>query len=252
MTTENHKLREDLKPMEANNIKAMRKALTALVNYLNKEVKRTSKCKQCRYRGKSIRGEPCYWHVDCGIDGYDKKASDDAMRLLKRFKLQKALSVSPRNCDRFETAEDAKKEFNYLWNFVWKRGGGYVDEREYRSEYEKWLFAQYRKENSMEASNVKDMREAIETLVDLVNAWKDHLPPVIEEEVSNALNKVEAVLSAPPRNCDVGTAEEQAERFHRSAIKCKSDLMRPCIGCVHLCYCYAQWMAKPYEEGGAK
>lgn len=47
----------------------------------------------------------------------------------------------PRNCERFETAEDAKKEFNYLWNFVWKRGGGYVDEREYRNEYEKWLFA---------------------------------------------------------------------------------------------------------------
>ena len=47
----------------------------------------------------------------------------------------------PRNCERFETAEDAKKEFNYLWNFVWKRGGGYVDEREYWSEYEKWLFA---------------------------------------------------------------------------------------------------------------
>ena len=46
-----------------------------------------------------------------------------------------------RNCERFETAEDANKEFNYLWNFVWKRGGGYVDEREYRGEYEKWLFA---------------------------------------------------------------------------------------------------------------
>ena len=57
---------------------------------------------------------------------------------------QSALSLPPRNCDRFETAEDAKKEFNYLWNFVWKRGGGYVDEREYRSEYEKWLFAPIR------------------------------------------------------------------------------------------------------------
>ena len=47
----------------------------------------------------------------------------------------------PRNCSRFQTAEDAKKEFNYLWNFVWKRGGGCVDEHEYRSEYEKWLFS---------------------------------------------------------------------------------------------------------------
>lgn len=55
--------------------------------------------------------------------------------------IKKALEEPPRNCERFETAEDAKKEFNYLWNFVWKRGGGYVDERAYRSEYEKWLFS---------------------------------------------------------------------------------------------------------------
>lgn len=56
-----------------------------------------------------------------------------------------ALSAPPRNCNRFETAEDAKREFNYLWNFVWKRGGGCVDEREYWSEYEKWLFAPIQK-----------------------------------------------------------------------------------------------------------
>ena len=86
------------KTMDANN-NAIRKALTALVNYLNKEVERTSKCKRCRYRGKSFRGEPCYWHVDCGIDASDDKASDNAMYLLKRFKLQEALSAPPRNCD---------------------------------------------------------------------------------------------------------------------------------------------------------
>jgi hypothetical protein len=84
--------------MDANN-NAIRKALTALVNYLNKEVKRTSKCKRCRYRGKTFRGEPCYWHVDCGIDDSDDEASDNAMYLLKRFKLQEALAAPPRNCD---------------------------------------------------------------------------------------------------------------------------------------------------------
>ena len=86
--------------MEASNVKAMRKALTDLVNYLNEEIKRTSKCKRCKYRGKTFRSEPCYWHVDCGIEEYDKKASDNAMRLLKRFKLQEALAAPPRNCDR--------------------------------------------------------------------------------------------------------------------------------------------------------
>lgn len=84
--------------------------LTGIVNYLNNEVKRTSKCKQCKYKGKSFRGEPCYWHVDCGIENYDKKASDNAMYLLKRFKLQKALDAPPRNCD-VGTAEEQAKRF---------------------------------------------------------------------------------------------------------------------------------------------
>lgn len=51
-----------------------------------------------------------------------------------------ALDTPPRNCDRFATADDAKKEFNYLWNFVWKYGGGVVDEQRYQREFERWLF----------------------------------------------------------------------------------------------------------------
>lgn len=54
--------------------------------------------------------------------------------------LNAALDVPQRNCERFATAEEAKREFNYLWNFVWQRGGGCFDERRYNSEYEKWLF----------------------------------------------------------------------------------------------------------------
>ena len=96
--------------MKANNIKMMYEALTGIVNYLNKDVKRTSKCKRCFYRDKSFRSEPCYWHVDCGIDESDINASDDAMRLMKRFKLQKALDAPPRNCD-VGTAEEQAKRF---------------------------------------------------------------------------------------------------------------------------------------------
>ena len=66
---------------------------------------------------------------------------NNAKAICYRMNREAEIGRPRRNCDRFETAEDAKKEFNYLWNFVWKRGGGYVDEREYRSEYEKWLFS---------------------------------------------------------------------------------------------------------------
>lgn len=67
--------------------------------------------------------------------------SDDPVEAARVSAAMRAYKNEPRNYERFEIAEDAKKEFNYLWNFVWKRGGGYVDEREYRSEYEKWLFS---------------------------------------------------------------------------------------------------------------
>lgn len=46
----------------------------------------------------------------------------------------------------------------------------------------------------METNNVKKMREALKLCTD-------------------TLKKVNAVLSAPPRNCDVGTIDEQQKRF---------------------------------------
>ena len=54
-----------------------------------------------------------------------------------------------------------------------------------------------------------------------------------------------AALSAPPRNCDVGTAEEQNNRFKRF---CDSKSMGYCWGrgCRK---CMAQWGQMPYEEG---
>ena len=55
--------------------------------------------------------------------------------------IKRALSAPPRNCERFATADDAKREFNYLWNFVWQRGGGCLAERNYEEEFERWLFA---------------------------------------------------------------------------------------------------------------
>ena len=61
----------------------------------------------------------------------------------------------------------------------------------------------------------------------------------------------EAALSARPRNCDVGTAEEQAERFHSF---CESN-KQPCD--VYSCDrcqlnsiedCELAWAQMPYED----
>ena len=65
----------------------------------------------------------------------------------------------------------------------------------------------------------------------------------------------DAALSTPLRNCDIGTVEEQAERFdefcynHRSREKGCGGC--PILDCGVSC-CELAWAQMPYEEGGAK
>ena len=71
----------------------------------------------------------------------------------------------------------------------------------------------------------------------------------------DTLVKIDAALSAPPRNCDVGTVEEQAERFHAF---CKSNKQPGDVYSCERCQlnsiedCELAWAQMPYEEGGAK
>ena len=68
------------------------------------------------------------------------------------------------------------------------------------------------------------------------------------------VRRIDAALFAPPRNCDVGTAEEQAERF----IKLCRSHTAPYRGCDGSCpllmskKCSLAWAQMPYKEGGAK
>lgn len=69
------------------------------------------------------------------------------------------------------------------------------------------------------------------------------------------MQKAKAALAAPPRNCDVGTAEEQAERYGRYCDKFTRDGMHcetcPCCGKIPFGKCEFAWGQIPYEEGGA-
>ena len=74
------------------------------------------------------------------------------------------------------------------------------------------------------------------------------------EEMAIALDKAKAALSEPIRNCDVGTAEEQAERFDahcRKHMGCLTCPLREKDGGVPK-HCEFVWSQMPYEEGGAK
>lgn len=64
------------------------------------------------------------------------------------------------------------------------------------------------------------------------------------ENKSDLADDVWEVLQGIPRNCDIGTAEEQNNRFKRF---CDSKSMGYCWGrgCRK---CMAQWLQMPYKE----
>ena len=109
----------------------------------------------------------------------------------------------------------------------------------------------------MEANNIQAMREALCDIVMLTmkvghSIHGDVACGIIE-------SKAERALSAPARNCDVGTAEDQTERFKQL---CRKYRRGPgpranCKGCPishesqHV-GCTFAWAQMPYEEGGVK
>ena len=103
----------------------------------------------------------------------------------------------------------------------------------------------------MDASNVKAMRDALvkaDAAFSLIvkSAWFIEANFHETKEVMDASNAITSALAAPPRNCDVGTVEEQITR-HRKW--CKSDNCLPGIPCS---VCFAKWSQMPYEEGETK
>ena len=92
--------------------------------------------------------------------------------------------------------------------------------------------------------NASKMREALENIAEYAKAAECHTE---DAHLLGYLNQiamwVEAALSAPPRNCDVGTPEDQHNRFMRF---CDSKSMGYCWGrgCRK---CMAQWWQMPYE-----
>ena len=72
---------------------------------------------------------------------------------------------------------------------------------------------------------------------------------VFIDDIREAHRAITAALAAPPRNCDVGTAEEQVDR-HREWCGNDDDPPYYCDNCRD---CFARWAQMPYEaqEGGS-
>lgn len=110
--------------------------------------------------------------------------------------------------------------------------------------------------------NQQKMREALEYVLHFdatdETAMEDGLTDaerIMEyaDHIAECQKKAHAALSAPPRNCDVGTAEEQYKRY---LAHCRRT--PHCTGCKaftnYLERCEFAWAQTPYEaqEGGAE
>ena len=87
-----------------------------------------------------------------------------------------------------------------------------------------------------------NLREALKRIVAAsIVAKNANAPEWILQRIADIFAMATTALAAPPRNCDVGTAEEQEERY-AMFIKEHWTLGKTAL----------QWAQMPYKEGGAK
>ena len=115
----------------------------------------------------------------------------------------------------------------------------------------------------MEASDIKELRVILDNINVLNDEWFDTFPTDegqtgIHDSLEYEIVKANKILAKRPRQCDVGTPEEQAERFRNF---CKMDYISE--DCPDDCPLYRKdcstircpfaWAQTPYEaqEGGA-
>ena len=114
------------------------------------------------------------------------------------------------------------------------------------------------REKLSQAGNSAKIREALDKLLNFLRWVYAQDYPVSRDKLADAIDIGVSALAAPPRNCDVGTADEQEDRFERfcdahkyvgddGANICSQDC--PCYNNLD---CGVRWAQMPYEKGGAK
>lgn len=112
--------------------------------------------------------------------------------------------------------------------------------------------------NDTMAVNAKTFRKIakmIRRLVDHIRKEKSLSEKLAREAFDQIDDLAKEALLAKPRNCDVGTADEQARRMDVYCSmhgKDESGCYR-CEKCKLMCVyrCELAWAQMPYEEGGA-
>ena len=99
--------------------------------------------------------------------------------------------------------------------------------------------------------NAAALREALKASRDYFVALRESVPGTLSEQyLAQRIADIDAAISATPRNCDVGTAEEQEERLNEFC----SSHFEHCSKCPlfdKFRFCQTAWMQMPYEKEGA-
>lgn len=98
----------------------------------------------------------------------------------------------------------------------------------------------------------EQLRKALAEIAELIIGWR--VASKIRGEQYQPLRYIcDTALSAPLRNCDVGTDSEQANRLRNICIKYRA-MKGKCLNC-HIfkagdspCDCFARWSQMPYED----
>jgi hypothetical protein len=98
--------------------------------------------------------------------------------------------------------------------------------------------------DSLQVGNAAKMREALREVAVLLNVC-EKTNVSMAATLATIAEVVKAALAEPPRNCDIGTAEEQAERFEAYC-----DSHTNCAYCpLKGQQCVLAWSQMPYEKG---
>ena len=114
-------------------------------------------------------------------------------------------------------------------------------------------------EKSSAVGNMKAMREAAEFLYRIVHcAMVSGI--VNRDDANKAMDYYHVAVAAPPRQCDMGTAEEQSRRMHAFCDSHGHGFDGQCYSCENCRFlpiyrCELAWAQLPYEseaENGSK
>lgn len=104
--------------------------------------------------------------------------------------------------------------------------------------------------DNVTAGNMAECRSALEAIADSARTGSISTLP----SAKLILKTCEKALAAPPRNCDVGTAEEQYKRFSKFCANHRCDLSCPACpaGTFYHTECVTKWERMPFESEAAK